>query len=91
MGDTREHQEIEEEEPEAGPMPPPPGADGEEQEEEADVGPVLPKAKKRKVGAYNAVEMRHQQQVAGCRRCLLLPLPARLPAGRLLLLLPLQS
>ena len=39
-------------EPEAGPMPPPPGADVEEAEEDADVGPTLPKAKKRKVGAH---------------------------------------
>lgn len=49
MADDREPHTGEEEEPEAGPLPPPPGAEDAE-EEEADVGPVLPKAKKRKVG-----------------------------------------
>lgn len=36
------------EEPDVGPAPPPEGVEDEE-EEAADVGPVLPKAKKRKV------------------------------------------
>lgn len=51
MADEKE-QVAEEEEPEAGPMPPPPGADEQEEEEGTDVGPVLPKAKKRKVLEY---------------------------------------
>ena len=52
MADDREAAAVADDEPEAGPMPPPPGADGQEAEEDADVGPTLPKAKKRKVGAH---------------------------------------
>ena len=58
------------EEQEAGPPLPPPGADDEE---DADVGPALPKAKKRKVGATAAATAAQVQQgasaaAAACRR-----------------------
>ena len=49
MADAHEEPDVVGEEADVGPAPPPAGAGGDE-EDAADVGPALPKAKKRKVG-----------------------------------------